>query len=176
MSVSAIHYPACSATVVSSGFCPTDANLQSNRHIVLIVDDDPVVLCLQRFLLDAAGFAVLSASVVEEALRTFNSVRPDVVVLDYSIPGTTGSALAAQMRQLRADVPLILYSGSGEISAKDAKPFDRVLLKGTAAHSLIPVLREMFQPDDRTRSSPGDTAGEPTSEGMPLPRRSRFPV
>jgi CheY-like chemotaxis protein len=155
---------------------PACADCQQRRRIVLCVDDDPVVLCLERFLLEAAGFAVLTACDYEEALGAFKSGEPDVVVLDYAIRGTTGSALAVQMRRLRNDVPLILYSGSGEIPAKDCLLFDRILLKGTAAHSLIPVLREMFAPEDCTGSLRGDSAGGPGPEGMDHSQEPCLPI
>jgi CheY-like chemotaxis protein len=148
MSDSTIRDQAHSEFFVSTRPRSTDADIKARRRIVLCVDDDPVVLSLQRFLLEAAGFAVLTASDSTEALRLFVFECPDAVVLDQAMPGIDGSAVAAKMRRLRAEVPLILNSGSAQIPATEAQLFDRLLLKGTAAQLLTGVLREMFPAPD----------------------------
>lgn len=114
------------------------------RRKILCVDDDPVVLSLQRALLEAAGFSVITARDASEAIRGFSVELPDAVVIDYSICGTNGAALAKQLRRIDENVPLILNSGSMEIPVQDSTLFDRLLPKGLAASSLVNVLREMF--------------------------------
>lgn len=115
-----------------------------HRGVILCVDDDPVVLYLQRVLLVSAGFTVITAGNPAEALRAFGIRIPDAVVLDYEMPGISGAALAAQLRRLNRDVPLILNSGCMTVPAADAAMFDRILPKGLAASLLVRVLHEMF--------------------------------
>ncbi len=144
MSDSTTREQAHSEFFVSSRPRCTNANIKARRRIVLCADDDPVVLSRQRLLLEAAGFAVLTASDSTEALRLFVFECPDAVVLDQAMPGMNGSAVAAKMRRLCGEVPLILNSGSAQIPAIEAQLFDRLLLKGTAGQLLTGVLREMF--------------------------------
>lgn len=118
MSDSTTHGHAHSEFLMSSRPRCTDANIKARRRIVLCVDDDPVVLSLQRFLLEAGGFAVLTAADSTEALRTFIFEHSDAVVLDQAMPGMNGSAVAAEMRRLCREVPLILNSGSAQVSPK----------------------------------------------------------
>jgi CheY-like chemotaxis protein len=108
------------------------------------VDDDRVVLDLQRALLQAAGFAVETVDDPHEALRAFSRKAPDAVVLDYAMPSMNGGVLALRMRRLRAQIPLILNSGSAEIPKEEAELFDRNLAKGLAPVLLISALHEIF--------------------------------
>ncbi|HVT98065.1 MAG TPA: response regulator, partial [Acidobacteriaceae bacterium] len=121
-----------------------DAEDQRRRRRILCVDDDPVVLSLQRALLESAGFSVITARDGKEGLRRFSAEFPDAAVLDYAMPGMNGAALAAQMRRIAEDVPLILNSGSVTVSAEEARLFERVLSKGLAPGLLVRVLREIF--------------------------------
>jgi len=64
------------------------------RGKVLVVDDDAVVLELTRVRLEVAGWDVI---VRDAAIGTLNAIRrekPDVVLLDVSMPGLSGDLLA----------------------------------------------------------------------------------
>ncbi len=122
---------------------------------ILCVDDDPVVLDLQRAVLKMAGFSVKTAGDSREALLEFRRQVPDSVVLDYEMPGTTGAALAAQLRRISPEVPLILKSGWIAVPDHELSLFDRILPKGLAAGLLVHVLRELLSISDASRSSAG---------------------
>ncbi len=145
---------------------PQDAESRGQRRrTVLCVDDDPVVLCLQRVLLEAAGFVVTIARDPSEALHEFSVRTPDAVVLDYAMPGTTGAALALRLRRLNRDVPLVLNTGCASVPARDAAQFDRVLPKGLAPRLLVATLREMLCPPVCEDDLPHD----PRSVDHPFP-------
>lgn len=67
---------------------------------VLIVEDEPAILELIAVNLEHAGYATLRALNAEEAARALVAVLPDVVLLDWMLPGQSGHAFA---RKLRAD-------------------------------------------------------------------------
>jgi two-component system phosphate regulon response regulator PhoB len=67
---------------------------------VLIVEDEPAILELVAVNLDHAGFGTLRASSAEEAHRLLAGALPDLVLLDWMLPGQSGAALA---RRLRSD-------------------------------------------------------------------------
>lgn len=117
---------------------------EARRRTILCVDDDRVVLGLQRVLLEAAGFAVETTDNPHEALSAFARKMPDAVVMDYAMPSMSGGVLAAKMRRLGSEIPLILNSGSAEISREEAVLFDRNLAGGLAPVLLITALRELF--------------------------------
>jgi CheY-like chemotaxis protein len=138
----------------------TSQNHQPKHHdrrpaTILCVDDDPVVLDLQRAVLKLAGFSVKTAGDSREALLEFRRQIPDSVVLDYEMPGTTGAALAAQLRRISPEVPLILNSGWITVPDHELPLFDRILPKGLAAGLLVHVLRELLSISGAGRLSAG---------------------
>jgi DNA-binding response OmpR family regulator len=85
----------------------------SERRI-LVADDDPDIRGLLRELLDRRGFAVTEARDGQEALRLFFDERPDLVVLDISMPGLDGWQTLERIREL-SDVPVVM------LTAKDTE-------------------------------------------------------
>ncbi|HEV2141054.1 MAG TPA: response regulator transcription factor [Candidatus Dormibacteraeota bacterium] len=84
---------------------------------ILVVDDEPRIVQLVRDYLEHGGFTVLTASDGPSALRTARTGRPDLVVLDLSLPGLDGLDVA---RSLRRDgvVPIIMLTARTEESDK----------------------------------------------------------
>ena len=83
---------------------------------VLIVEDEPAILELIGVNLEHAGFETLRARSAEEASRLLGEVLPDLVLLDWMLPGQSGLALA---RRLRSDartreLPLIFLTARAE--------------------------------------------------------------
>jgi DNA-binding response OmpR family regulator len=76
---------------------------------VLVVDDDPDIRGLLRELLDRRGFAVTEARDGHEALRAFYAERPDLVVLDISMPALDGWKTLERIREL-SDVPVVMLT------------------------------------------------------------------
>jgi len=81
---------------------------------VLIVDDDPRLLNMLRRTLAYEGFRVLSATNGNEALAELQARRPDVVVLDWFMPGLDGLGVLERMRAC-GDKTLVLM-----LTARDA--------------------------------------------------------
>ena len=84
---------------------------------ILVVEDEPAILELVCVNLEHAGYETMRAASAEEANRLLGEVLPDVVLLDWMLPGQSGLALA---RRLRGDartreLPLIfLTARAGE--------------------------------------------------------------
>jgi DNA-binding response OmpR family regulator len=79
---------------------------------ILIVEDDPDIGELVRFTLERAGYGVSLAADAERALHLLETVRPDLVVLDVMLPGTTGFELLTELRHRPTldDVPMMMMS------------------------------------------------------------------
>lgn len=82
---------------------------------VLIVDDEPDIRELIRFTLEEAGFAVLEAAHAEEARKQLGEA-PDLILLDWMLPGRSGLEWAAQLKQgaRTKTIPIIMISARGE--------------------------------------------------------------
>lgn len=83
---------------------------------VLVVDDEPDIREVIRFALESAGFRVHEAGHADEARKLLVSECPDLVLLDWMLPGRSGLELAQQLKQSTAtrSVPIIMVSAKGE--------------------------------------------------------------
>jgi DNA-binding response OmpR family regulator len=79
---------------------------------VLVVDDDADVRGLVRELLARAGYQVTEAPDGRTALRALFVQRPDIVVLDVSMPDLNGWETLERIREL-SDVPVVMLSAHG---------------------------------------------------------------
>ena len=80
---------------------------------ILVVDDEPGVRELAGLHLRRDGHAVIPAADGEEALRLSRQTRPDLVVLDLTLPGEGGLEVCRRIRSERR-VPLILLTSRGK--------------------------------------------------------------
>jgi DNA-binding response OmpR family regulator len=82
------------------------------QAVVLVADDDPDILQLVTFRLEGAGYEVVQAADGEEALRLAQELKPDLAVLDVTMPKLTGYDVTRQLREDDAtrDIPVILLT------------------------------------------------------------------
>jgi len=83
---------------------------------VLIVEDEPGIAEMLRYNLAAAGFDAGIATDGDEALVTIAERLPDLVLLDWMLPGTSGIEVCRQLRRKREtrSIPVIMLTARGE--------------------------------------------------------------
>jgi len=88
---------------------------------VLVVDDDEVVRSLTRQMLEESGYAVVTATDGLQAVEVFNesSKMIDLVLLDMTMPHMDGHATFEKLREVRADIPVVVSTGYNEQDALD---------------------------------------------------------
>jgi CheY-like chemotaxis protein len=106
---------------------PSDVSRGSER--VLIVDDDPDVREIMSSVLSDLGYRVKEAESGEIALSILNDYRPDLLVLDFGMPGTNGAEVAISVRQINAGQRILFVSGYSDTSA-----IERAVGKATMLH------------------------------------------
>lgn len=87
---------------------------------ILVVEDEPAIQELIAVNLEHAGHSVLRALDAERAAQMVRDVLPDVVLLDWMLPGQSGIAFARRLREderTRA-VPIIMLTARGTESDK----------------------------------------------------------
>jgi DNA-binding response OmpR family regulator len=84
-----------------------------NESQILVVDDDADIRTLVRTLLERGGATVYEAADGRSALREFHARRPDLVVLDVSMPELDGWEVLERIRDL-SDVPVIMLTARGQ--------------------------------------------------------------
>ena len=81
---------------------------------VLVVEDDELTRAGLVEILEAEGYATVTAADGEEALRLFRREAPDFVCLDVMMPGMDGYEACRQIRRLNETVPVIFISAKSE--------------------------------------------------------------
>jgi len=79
---------------------------------ILCVEDDETYLRLRKAVLAQAGYIVFSATTPSEAMGILGKTPISLVLSDHMLRGTTGTALAKEMKKIKPDVPIVLYSGA----------------------------------------------------------------
>jgi CheY-like chemotaxis protein len=78
---------------------------------ILIIDDDRSSLLLYETVLTQEGHEVTSAASGREGLSLLQSGKPDLVVLDISMPGMDGLEVMARILSFDRRIPIVLNSG-----------------------------------------------------------------
>jgi DNA-binding response OmpR family regulator len=76
---------------------------------ILTVEDDERIRTAVRMALEDEGWEVVEAESGEEAIATFASHRPDVVLIDLMLPGVDGFEVCRSLRQA-SDVPIVVVT------------------------------------------------------------------
>jgi two-component system phosphate regulon response regulator PhoB len=89
---------------------------------ILVVEDEPAIQELIAVNLEHAGHHVLRAGNVPEAEALVREVLPDLVLLDWMLPGSPGLNFARQLRtdQRTKDIPIIMLTARAEEQDKIA--------------------------------------------------------
>ncbi len=83
------------------------------RRRVLVVDDEPNIREVLRHYLEVAGYAVAEATTGAEALQSFLTTPPDLIVLDLMLPGLDGMEVCRHVRRTSA-TPILMLTARGE--------------------------------------------------------------
>jgi two-component system phosphate regulon response regulator PhoB len=86
-----------------------------SRTILLVEDEAPIREMLS-FVLEQAGFAVVEAEDFDVALEKVQEPYPDLILLDWMLPGGSGVQLAKKLKQheFTRDIPVIMLTARGE--------------------------------------------------------------
>jgi signal transduction histidine kinase/ActR/RegA family two-component response regulator len=112
-----------------------DSEIVVSRSLhVLIVDDEEHVLDILSEFLTMDGHTVESANNGREGLEKFHTGRFDLVVTDRAMPEMSGDQLAATIKRMAPDKPIIMLTGFGNMmkaSEEDSPGVDYILSKPT---------------------------------------------
>ena len=127
------------------------------KPLILIVEDDPSLVELLQYNLQSEGFSTSVAADGEAALYALDDQNPDLVILDWMIPGTSGIEVCRQIRQNphHRTIPVIMLTARGEeadrICGLDSGADDYVV-KPFSPSELMSRVRAVFR-----RSNPERT-------------------
>ncbi len=77
---------------------------------ILLVDDEPDFLDIMSSIIKSWNYSVTTAPGGEEAIRLIKSKRPDVIILDYVMPGMDGITVLKEIRKTDKNIPVIMFT------------------------------------------------------------------
>lgn len=89
---------------------------------ILIIEDEPAIAALLRLTLEQAGYAVHSAESAEAARILLRDALPDLLIVDWMLPGQPGTTFIRNLRddERSRDLPIILLTARGEERDKES--------------------------------------------------------
>ena len=116
---------------------------------VLLVDDDPDQLAVREMLFQHAGFSVLKAGNVYDALRLARENRPACAVVDLCLPREEdGLALIRSLKDLHSSLSILVLTGKSTHrlqSKPEWKLITAVMTKGSPAAYLLAKAKAIEQ-------------------------------
>ena len=142
------------ATVSAPGVSASSSRRGESQRILYLDDDEAVLLAATR-MLEHLGYHVTGFSRAADAVKAFrdNPGQFDLAITDLNVPGTTGLKVAIELLKVRADLPVVLVSGSIDEglqrAAREAgirgilgKPFTMAEFSG-AIHRLATTIQQL---------------------------------
>jgi two-component system phosphate regulon response regulator PhoB len=89
-------------------------------QLILIVEDEPSIAELISINLSHAGFTVARAFQADEAMLMMRNISPDLIILDWMLPGKSGVQFAKELRAnpVTQSLPILMLTAKGEETDK----------------------------------------------------------
>jgi len=141
---------------------------------ILIVEDEPAIQELLAFNITQAGFSALRAKDEESAWKQISQNPPDLILLDWMLPNTSGLLLARQFRSeaKTSNIPIIMLTARGEEHDKILgleSGADDYITKPFSPRELIARIRAMLR--RHTSAAPNEPISTGGLELSPLSHR-----
>lgn len=126
-----IWLPAAEATIAApADIFSAEADAEAPHQRILVVDDDEAVRRFMVESLQSLGYNVDEAADGEAGLLVLQGSPPDLIIVDYAMPGMTGVDLVLRAQAVVPGVPIILATGYADMEAVDrVMPTESVLRK-----------------------------------------------
>ena len=119
------------------------------KHVLLIEDETNIIEAI-RFLLSREGWEVGTHSDGATAVQAVREARPDLLVLDYMLPGKSGMDI---LKELRADpdfskMPILMLTARGQSSDRDEAEragVSRFMTKPFSNTEVLTAVRDLVQ-------------------------------
>lgn len=151
----------------------TESGLGMKQPNVLVVDDEAAIRDMIRFALEQSDMQVRSAANAHDALLSINEERPDIILMDWMMPGVSGLELTRRLRKdsFTSEIPIIMLTArvteDDKVAGLEAGTDDYVI-KPFSPRELLARIRAVLR-----RSSPTDDSGRLVAGVLTLDTISR---
>jgi CheY-like chemotaxis protein len=98
-----------------------DLPIQKGNERILLVDDQDVIVQMERQMIERLGYHVTARTSSTDALEAFRTQpnKFDLVITDMTMPNMMGAKLSGELMKIRSDIPVILCTGFSEMMSKE---------------------------------------------------------
>ena len=142
--------------------------VSNDEPSVLVVEDEAAIRDMITFALERAGMTVHPAADAQEALLSINKQRPDIILMDWMMPGVSGLELTRRLRRepFTEDIPIIMLtarvSEDDKVSGLESGT-DDYIVKPFSPRELLARIRAVLR-----RCNPADGSGQIVAEELVL--------
>jgi CheY-like chemotaxis protein len=119
-----------------------------SSRTILVVEDDAGV---RQFIVESlrgAGFNVAEAANGPEAIDGLDSKRPDLLLVDFAMPGMNGTDLVRTAWEIHPRLPVVMATGYADMNAvEELLPAERVLRKPFRSDELVRAISDAIAED-----------------------------
>ena len=121
---------------------------------VFVVDDDPTMVTLLHTLLELEGYQVATAEDWTDIAGAVMKAKPDIVLMDYFLPGTDGREVLRALRSTPGyeHISIIMTSGMDREDECLEAGADAFLLKPYSPDHLLETIRDLSRIDGKNNS------------------------
>ncbi len=118
--------------------------------LILVVDDDKALCKMMSRALESSGYRTLMAYSGEEGLDTFRNEKPDMILLDFAMPGMNGFEVVKEIRRTESPkgrtiiVIVTAYSQTFLVSVDFQVEVDSYLTKPVILSDLLTHVSDLF--------------------------------
>jgi CheY-like chemotaxis protein len=125
---------------------------------ILCIDDDDGMLCYQKALFERRGYRVLTAASARQGVRIAAACAVAAVIVDYHMPEMNGHEVAIEIKRLKPQIPIVLFSSDEAIPEPALNVVDAFVSKNEAPHRLLPVITRICRENPPGCQETGITA------------------
>jgi DNA-binding response OmpR family regulator len=121
---------------------PVYKTVMAANSTLLCIHRDPA----QLSLLERSGFELLTATNGHDGLRLFMSQPVDAIVLDYHLGLLDGGVVAAEIKKVKPQVPIVMLAQSLELPVSALSSVDAIVAKSDGPDLLLATIRSVLDP------------------------------
>jgi two-component system phosphate regulon response regulator PhoB len=132
---------------------------------ILVVEDEDAIRGMLMMVLEQAGFMPIAAADAEDAQKILDDKLPDLILLDWMLPGMSGAEWARRLKKeaLYQEIPIILLTARGEEEDKVRGleiGADDYMTKPFSPKELVARIRAVLRRSGKTQGQPQIILGD----------------
>lgn len=132
--------------------------MSAQNQKIMLVDDDATIIETLEYNLKRHGYQVVAVDKGVDALTTFDSANPSMVILDWMLPDMHGPEICKLLRERNGDIPILMLTGRStpaDIATGLSSGADDYLAKPFSIIELMARVQALLR---RTTKDKGSTA------------------